>query len=186
MKRLYFAKKWPKMLVYLLILAVLLYIVFIWSNTELRRRLPIKFEEYVTASAQECGLDPYLVYAVISAESSFQTDAVSGAGAQGLMQLMPETASWIASRDGLETGDLLDAQVNIRLGCHYLAYLSARFDGDQTLILAAYNGGEGNVEGWLKKYSSDGKTLTNIPYKETAQYVKRVSTRYELYKKLYA
>ncbi|MBP5661660.1 MAG: lytic transglycosylase domain-containing protein [Clostridia bacterium] len=186
MKRLYLSRKWPKMLVYLLILAVLLYIVFIWSNTELHRRLPLKYEEFVTASAQECGLDPYLVYAVISAESSFEADAVSGAGAQGLMQLMPETAAWIASRDGLEGGDLLDAQVNIQLGCHYLAYLSQRFGGDITLVLAAYNGGEGNVDGWLKKYSSDGKTLTKIPYKETAQYVKKVSTRYELYTKLYA
>lgn len=181
----YFRRNMLKIIVMIVLLAVLLYVAFIWSNTEIKRRLPMKYEEYVTKYAQECGVDPYLVYAIISAESSFRPDAESSAGAVGLMQMMPATATWLTEKYGLPEGELTDPETSIRLGCYMLRYLSGRFGDDKTCLLAAYNAGEGNVSQWLEKYSPDGKTLTTIPYRETSNYVKKVTARYEIYQEIY-
>ncbi len=189
-KKGYFARNLPKIIITAIILAVLIYVAFFWGNAEIKRRLPIKYEEYVIKYAKEYDLDENFVYAIICAESSFRADAQSSAGAKGLMQLMPQTAKWLKEKYhmDLDENNLFDPETNIHFGCQYLKYLNERFDNDMTLVLAAYNGGEGNVRKWLKSsiYSSDGKTLTNIPYKETANYVKKVSTYYELYQKIYS
>ena len=133
--------------------------------------------------------DEYFIYAIICAESGFDNEAQSQVGAKGLMQIMPETAKWLKEKYKLDIDieNLFDPETNIHLGCQYISYLSGRFNNDMTLVLAAYNGGEGNVRKWLNNslYSSDGKSLQNIPYKETANYVKRVTTYYELYKDTY-
>jgi len=104
--------------------------------------------------------------------------------------LNDETAKWLKNKYkmDIDAENLFDAGTNIHIGCQYLKYLSGRFNDDKDLILAAYNGGEGNVRKWLNNslYSSDGKTLTKIPFKETANYVERVSTYYDLYKKIYS
>ncbi len=179
-----------KIIVLALLLAFLLYIAFIWSNTVIRQKLPIQYSEYVEASSSEFGLDKYLVYAIISTESGFDPAAESSAGAVGLMQLLPETARWITEKYDLDCDPaaLTDPQTNIRIGCCYFSYLLSRFNGDINLAVTAYNGGEGNVRQWLQdqKYSSDGKTLYAIPYKETSQYLSKVTIRYEIYQKLYA
>ena len=171
-------------------LAVLLYIAFIWSNTVIRQKLPIQYSEYVEASSEEFGLDKYLVYAIISTESGFDPAAESSKGAVGLMQLLPETARWITEKYDLscDPGALTDPETNIRIGCCYFSYLLSRFDGSTDLAVTAYNGGEGNVRQWLQNenYSSDGKTLYAIPYKETSRYLSKVTTRYEIYQKLYS
>lgn len=188
-KKSYFQRNLPKIIITALILAVLLYVTFFWGSTELRRRLPIKYEAEVKKYAQVYELEEAFVFAIICAESSFDANAESDVGAKGLMQLMPSTAQWLVDKYKLEADpDLLfDADTNILLGCQYLSYLNSRFDNDKALVLAAYNGGEGNVKKWLSNelYSPDGKTLTNIPYKETANYVEKVSTYYDLYKELY-
>ncbi len=188
-KKSFLKRNFPKIIITALILAILLYITFIWGSTELRRRLPIKYEAEVKKYSQVYDLDEAFVFAIICAESSFDKDAQSEAGAKGLMQLMPSTAEWLVEKYKLEADPnmLFDADTNILLGCQYLSYLNGRFDNDLALVLAAYNGGEGNVKKWLTNelYSPDGKTLTNIPYKETANYVKKVSTYYDLYKELY-
>lgn len=188
-KESYFKRNLPKIIITSIILAVLIYIAFFWGNTEIKKRLPIKYEAEVKKYSQIYGLDEYFVYSIICAESSFDNEAESSVGAKGLMQMMPETAKWLKEKYKLEVdpNDLFDPETNILLGCQYLKYLNERFDGDMNLVLAAYNGGEGNVRKWLKStvYSPDGKTLTNIPYKETANYVKKVSTYYDLYKKVY-
>jgi soluble lytic murein transglycosylase-like protein len=108
------------------------------------------------------GVDPRLVHAVIWQESKYKNDAVSGVGAQGLMQLMPATAK----RFGCE--DSNDAESNVNAGVKYLRVLLKRFDGDVTLALAGYNAGEGNVD----KY--DGVP----PFGETQNYVRVITGRY--------
>ncbi|MDE6274722.1 MAG: lytic transglycosylase domain-containing protein [Clostridiales bacterium] len=126
---------------------------------------------------EESGVDISLVYAVAKAESGFDEEAQSRAGAMGLMQLMPATAEFICRTEGMtfELERLKEGEYNLTLGVKYLRYLLGRFSAEQT-ALAAYNAGEGVVAGWLKKreYSEDGKTLVDIPYPETAAYVKKV------------
>lgn len=179
-----------KIIVLALLLAFLLYIAFIWSNTVIRQKLPIQYSEYVEAASSEFGLDKYLVYAIISTESGFDPQAESSAGAVGLMQLLPDTARWIAEKYDLDCDPavLTDPETNIRLGCCYFSYLLSCFDGSIDLAVTAYNGGEGNVRQWLEnpRYSSDGKTLYAIPYQETSKYLSKVTTRYEIYQKLYS
>lgn len=138
--------------------------------------------------SQEYQLDPYLVTAVIYVESSWSTEAVSHKGALGLMQLMPDTAEWIAGKLGEEYDqDLVcEPDTNIRYGCWYLRFLLDRFPETAT-ALAAYNAGRNRVSSWLEdsRYSSDGELLTDIPYPETDQYVEKVQRAYEKYKELY-
>lgn len=113
-------------------------------------------------AAQAAGLDPRFVHAVIQQESRYQKQALSTAGAQGLMQLMPATAK----RFGCD--DPHDAAANIKAGTKYLAWLLKRFDGDVSLALAGYNAGEGAVD----KY--DGVP----PYNETQNYVRKIVANY--------
>lgn len=137
---------------------------------------------------KELGLDESLVYAVMKAESDFREDAVSAAGAVGLMQLMPSTAEYVCRMSGeiFAMERLKDGRYNLRLGCLYLKYLLDRFDEEET-ALAAYNAGEGIVAGWLKntEYSEDGKTLKSIPYTETAVYVKKIEKFQKKYRFFY-
>lgn len=150
---------------------------------------PRKYEELIDRYAEEYALDPARVLAVIYCESSFRPDAVSSAGAMGLMQIMPETGAWIAEKlnePGYEQGRLFDPETNIRYGCWYLNYLDGRFDGDLTKATAAYHAGGGKVDQWLADvaYSTDGETLENIPFKATNAYVRHVRQVYEKYKEI--
>ena len=115
-------------------------------------------EKSIQQAAAKYNLSPGLIRSVIRAESNFQADAVSSAGAKGLMQLMPETAK------ELGVTNPFDIQQNIDGGSRYLRQLLDRFGGDLKLALAAYNAGPGAVE----QYNG------NVPYAETRQYVKRV------------
>lgn len=127
---------------------------------------------------QKSGLPSALVYAVIKAESSFREDAVSRAGAVGLMQIRPATAEFICTRQGIafESALLKEGSYNISVGCMYLKYLIERFTVLET-ALAAYNAGEGKVRSWLKNsdFSADGIVLRKIPYPETQEYIKKVA-----------
>lgn len=151
---------------------------------------PVKYENQIIKYSQKYNLEPCLVAAVIRTESNFNVKAVSHKDAKGLMQIMPDTALWIAenmqlSNFNMET--LYDTEVNIAMGCWYLDNLNTEFNGDMNLVLAAYNGGRGNVQKWLKdkEYSNDGKSLNLIPFEETDKYVKKVNTNYNIYLKLY-
>ena len=140
----------------------------------------------VNSASIEFGIDKALILAVIKVESDFDEQALSKKGAVGLMQLMPQTAHYVALLNGIEYDSLFNPALNVRLGAAYLKYLFARFC-DLTLVLAAYNAGEGRVCEWLKnkEYSKDGKTLARIPFEQTRNYVKRVKTRYNLYSLIY-
>ena len=158
------------------------------SNWMARFRYPQKYMEYVEPYAREYGLEENFVLAVIFAESSFDPEAVSHAGARGLMQLMPDTGAWLAGKldmENVDADDLFDPATNIRLGCYYLSYLEERLE-DRELVLAAYNAGMGNVRKWLQdERYSDGVQLLSIPIKETENYVEKTLRTYEKYEELY-
>ena len=143
----------------------------------------------ITANAGD--LDPALVLAVIMAESRFDETAISRAGAQGLMQLMPNTAADIARRMGntdFAPYHVWDSDTNIRMGMFYLNWLKTRYNGNIELALAAYNAGLGNVDSWLAdpSLSADGVTLTHIPFPETENYIRRVNQFRRIYQILLA
>ena len=157
-----------------------------------RAQHPLLYSEIIVPYDMQQGLDPALVSAVILCESSFDPMAQSRLGARGLMQLMEETAGWIAHKlneDGAGYSfDLLyDPETNIRFGTWYLGYLSRRFNGDAKKIVCAYHAGQGNVDSWLKnpKYSADGVTLDVIPTEDTAAYAERVLRAQAVYRKYY-
>ncbi len=174
---------------FLLLAAYLIWRGFISEAIE-RRLYPLYYTDVVEASAGEFGLPPELVYAVILTESSFDADAVSSAGAKGLMQLTDDTNEWVAWRLGEESepSRIFEPGLNIRRGCYLLSYLYERFGGWNE-ALAAYNAGVGRVDGWLDDllYSSDQKTLIvdKLPIEETRSYIAKVLKSAEKYKKLY-
>ncbi|MBU3216581.1 lytic transglycosylase domain-containing protein [Clostridium estertheticum] len=174
-----------------LLILILLVIIVINIKSIFKNFYPIKYENKIITYSKKYNVDPYLVAAVIRTESKFDDKAVSNTGAYGLMQIMPDTAIWIAGNMKLKdfnTEKSFDPEINIAMGCWYLDDLNSEFNGDLELVLAAYNGGRGNVKKWLKnkEYSSDGKTLKNIPFGETDKYVKKVKINYRIYSKLYA
>ena len=151
---------------------------------------PLEYTEYVEKYARQYKLDNYMVYAVIKAESGFNSQAVSPREAKGLMQIMDSTGEWAAKKAGInefEKSMLLEPETNIKIGCWYLSNLLKQFDNDTVVALAAYNAGSGNVSKWLKdpEKSRDGKSLSIIPFEETENYVSRIQKYYKMYKKLY-
>jgi soluble lytic murein transglycosylase len=129
--------------------------------------------------AQQTGLDPALVLAVIQAESGGDPRAVSRAGAKGLKQLMPATAREVAGKAGIEldnTDCLFDPQLNVRLGTLYLAELRRLFNDDPYLYLAAYNAGPGNVDKWVLQNPglTSRQIIERVAFAETRAYVGRV------------
>lgn len=151
---------------------------------------PIKYPEYINKYSSKYDLSPYLVAAVIKTESNFNSNAKSNRDAQGLMQITPSTGEWVASemKMGKFHVEMLDdPETNINMGCWYLNNLKKEFNGNIDLVLAAYNGGRGNVQKWLSNTDSskDGKNLHYIPFKETDKYVKKVKVNYNIYKFLY-
>ncbi len=146
---------------------------------------PQEFSEQVNAASEKYGVPTEYIYAVIKVESDFNALAESHADAYGLMQITS-----VAYED--MTGEkatperMLDVGRNIDVGVKYLAYLNSVF-GDMNTAIAAYNAGPGNVSGWLadQRYSADGKTLSDIPFPETRNYLRRVNEALNTYIRLY-
>jgi len=150
-------------------------------NWYLRTRYPLEYEHIVQAHARNYDLDPALLAAVIYAESRFDPNVESPAGAVGLMQLLPETAEGIALRTGgtrFVVADLRDPEINVRYGSWYLDHLRDHYDGDLRLTLAAYHAGQGNVDRWLEEGSG-------IAFPETRDYVDEVERVRRVYAKAY-
>jgi soluble lytic murein transglycosylase len=152
--------------------------------------LPLAHEQTIREQANDKRLDPSLIAGVIYAESKF-SDATSPVGALGLMQLMPDTAHFIAQRSGgtrFTTEDLSTPDINIAYGSWYLRYLLDRYEGDEVLALAAYNGGMGNVDQWVAEAGARGERLrvADIPFPETREYVGRVLDARRDYRATYA
>ncbi len=178
-------KKWVKRL------AVLLIIIILFNTANIARLFfPVKYMDYIKNAANTYQIDPYLIMSMIKSESNFNHKAVSNQSAAGLMQIMEPTAQWLAERMKIEDfdyADITDPQLNIQMGCFYMAYLLDRYSGNVKTALAAYNAGEGTVNLWLadSNCSKDGKNLFYIPYPETRYYVNRVTQNIKIYRLLY-
>lgn len=152
--------------------------------------LPLRHDDIIRQQAADKGVDAALIAGVIYTESRFRDGQTSSAGALGLMQITPATAGDIARKSGgsaFEIEDLATPQVNISYGAYYLRYLLNRFAGDETLALAAYNGGEGNVDRWLAAATQRGEPfrVSGIPFRETREYVGRVREAERAYRARY-
>lgn len=153
---------------------------------------PLEYTATVERYADSNGVSPSLVYAIIRTESHFDAEAVSHAGARGLMQLMEDTFVWAQELDTegfekpLDTIELFDPEINVCYGTRVLRWLLEELSVPET-ALAAYNAGIGRVREWLQdpRYSADGKTLHTIPFPETAAYVQRVLSAQKQYQTLY-
>jgi soluble lytic murein transglycosylase len=151
---------------------------------------PLEYEDAITDEARRQGLDPALVAAVVNAESGFLPDSRSSQGAVGLMQLLPETARFVAGlpdRPSPSPDRLEDPAVNIAYGTRYLRYLVDRY-GTVPLALAAYNGGETNLSEWLDEAAVRGESLDiphDIPFTETRGFVTRVLDTAPIYRRTY-
>lgn len=153
-------------------------------------RYPLYYKDYIGEFSDKYDIDPYLVMSVINVESGYNKDAISSKEARGLMQIAESTGEWASNKleiDNYQKEMLFDPKLNIEFGTWYLKNLAGEFGGKRDLVLAAYNGGSGNVNKWLedKDYSSDGQRLDKIPFKETENYLKKVKSDYEMYQKLY-
>jgi soluble lytic murein transglycosylase len=147
---------------------------------------PIHYQAEIARVADDYGQDPYLVAAMVKTESGYDPTAESGAGAVGLMQLMPDTAEWVAARmhkweDG--SGPVLTDPVDsLDLGTWYLDYLGDLYGDGSLAAVAAYNGGLGNVDDWIEVAGGiESFGASDIPFPETREYVERV----ERYRRLY-
>jgi soluble lytic murein transglycosylase len=163
-----------------------------WADKAVKEvQLPLRHDDIIRQQASDKGLDPALIAGVIYAESRFR-DQTSQAGAKGLMQLMPETAAYIAEKSGgsaFVQGDLATPQVNISYGSWYLRHLLQKYDGREVLALAAYNAGDGKVDEWVAEASARGesfRTVRQIPFAETRHYVQGVLDARERYRREYA
>lgn len=152
--------------------------------------LPLKYATIIRAQAAQKHLDPALIAAVIYAETRFEP-RTSSTGAEGLMQIEPSTAEFLAHRSGGVTftvSDLGTPSVNIAYGSYYLRYLLSEYDGSKVLALAAYNAGETNVNGWLAQARAAHRRLTvaQIPIGQTRAYVAEVLSKQRAYRRHYA
>lgn len=181
---------------FLISVTIIVAIYFLISMPSVQRKFlyPFPYRTNVEFYSSKWHVDKYLTIAVMKVESNFQEAANSQSGAVGLMQIMPETAAWIAYQLGEQPEEithdlenLREPETNIRYGTWYLAELEDEFKGNDVLALAAYNAGRGNVHEWMEKnyWSEDFSDVDKIPYAETRDYVKRVLHCREKYSKLY-
>lgn len=153
---------------------------------DLERRFPLGFEPILRSQADTNNIDLAWALSIIRRESAFQTDALSPAGARGLMQIMPDTAAYIersgAGRTPNRSVDLNNPDHNIRLGTRYLADLLQRNGDNWLLATASYNAGYYRVQEWIPKESVPVDIwIETIPYQETRDYVKAVLTYQQIY-----
>ncbi len=169
---------WKIFCISLSAIVILLFAGSVW----LYSRFPAKYREQI----ENHYADWRYILAIVKAESDFDPKAISRTGACGLMQIMPQTATFVAEREKIEDFDLFRESDNLLIGCKYLLYLESKFS-DKKVALAAYNAGEGNVERWLNdaRYSSDGTTLFKVPFPETENYLIKVKKYYRIYRKIY-
>lgn len=165
-------------------------IVSMLQNVERNQALPLSDASIIREQAADKHLDPALIAAVIYAETKFDPRP-SPAGAQGLMQILPATAYYLAHLSGgitFTAGDLASPSVNLAYGSYYLRYLLNHYNGDEMLAVAAYNAGLTNVDEWVARAHAQGGQLSAeaIPFPETREYVRRVLAAQREYRATYA
>jgi soluble lytic murein transglycosylase len=157
------------------------------QDIDLEQRYPMPYRDIVLARSQEAGLDPAYVYGLIRQESRFVSDARSNVGASGLMQLMPNTARWVARKLSLDykPEQIVDPTVNVKLGTGYLKLVLDDFGGSQAMAAAAYNAGPNRPRRWREGPSVEPAIWAeNIPFNETRDYVKKVLSNAAVYASL--
>jgi soluble lytic murein transglycosylase len=147
-------------------------------------RFPLAYKSLLSSNAKKNVVDPAFVFAIARRESSFMRDAYSSAGAAGLMQLKPSTASYVAKSNVIRS-QLFKPEKNVKLATNYLSYLMKKSNGNPIVATAAYNAGFSRVVTWLpdKNMPADA-WIETIPYKETRNYVKAVMAYTEVYQQL--
>ncbi len=148
---------------------------------------PFPFSQLITSWAQQRGLNPLLVTALVRQESRFQPDIQSVVGAVGLMQVMPETAAWISEQLGGESYILDQPEDNVKFGTWYLDFTHQEYTNNSLFAVASYNAGPGSVATWIAEggYANADEFVEKIPYPETKNYVESVFGGYWNYLRLY-
>lgn len=189
----------PRMLSFLLLFVVTLIIIVVgysvynnYKDDAMHVLYPKKYEKFVTKYCEQYEVDQYLIYAMIKQESNFEPDVVSIDKARGLMQLTEPTFDWVKGKleddDTITFDDMFDPETNIRYGVYLVSYLDKKFATDTIdNIVIAYHAGMNITSKWLanEEYSSDGKNLDAIPYKDTEFHLKKVKKYYKNYVSAY-
>ena len=149
--------------------------VFLFSDDGVSLILPEGFPDLVAKSSSEYNVEKGMIYSIIKAESAFNHRAVSGAGAVGLMQLMPPTAKDIAKNAKIGSYDMKVPSDAIRFGTFYLSWLNRYCKGNFRDMVAGYNAGAGNVIKWRKQFAASDEDLftEQVPFEETRSYILR-------------
>ncbi len=182
----------PALIAVLILLAMLLTAWTIGTNWN-KYAYPTEHFELIQSECEVAEIDPYLVCAIIKAESGFDETAISPVGAIGLMQVMPDTAVWILEKNNVHNDeivnlDLQNPEENITIGIKYLDFLLDYWQGDLEIAVASYNAGQNKVSEWINNETWDGtlENVEDIPYSETRNYVAKVFKYYEKYLEEYA
>lgn len=185
-------KRLAKFLIILIIFLLLYFVLFKVVELDkiiMKKIYPLKYSEYVEKYSKEYDIDPYMVYAIIKAESNFNENAKSASNAVGLMQIMEATAIETANKMNLNVAeeDLFDPELNISIGLKYFSNLLNKYNDNYYLAIIAYNAGIGNVDKWIADgtIKEDASDIENVPFKETNNYVRKILRDYEIYKDLY-
>ncbi len=183
----YISKYIKSNVISILLLAVFVLLLFLQPYYIKLYFRPVKYREIISKEAEASSIDSNLLAALIFVESGFNSDALSSRGAVGLMQIMPETADWIAEQKKLEDfsiSDLYNPQINIEFGSWYFSHLLEKFDDNLNLALAAYNAGQGNVSKWIES-GWDGKMeeKRSVPFGETDDFIRKVLKTRSFYQK---
>ena len=163
-----------------------------WTSDYAQRKFVYtwQYNREIHSYSAKYRVDPFLVVAIVKNESGFKPEAKSKPGALGLMQIMPETGSWIAKTTDFPNFKdklLLLPELNIKFGCWYLGELEHEFKGNEILTLAAYNAGRGTVKEWMEDNGWDFyfDDPAQIPFVDTRKYVQKVLWDRSRYEELY-
>lgn len=159
----------------------------VWHRIDLENH-PVRFAEYVTKYAEEYGVPEYILYAVIKTESNFESNKFSENGEVGLMQISPETFTWLLTltRENLEPGILYDPETNIRYGAYMLSYLYTEYSRWNTVFAVLY-AGQDTIDRWMtdQNLTDELGNLITFPDENTREYVETVNKTMDTYKELY-
>jgi len=178
---------------FFIIIAIVLVVFVLFNvikvqNVLLKIIFPIKYEQYVQKYSREYEIEENLIYAIIKAESNFESKIESNKNAKGLMQIIYSTGQEVAESIDLEITEeeLYNEEININIGTKYISNLIQKYNNKE-LALAAYNAGTGNVDKWIEQgiLNKDGNNIEKIPFKETNNYVRKVIRNYRIYNDLY-
>lgn len=183
-------RKW--LLLLLVLVTVLLGGWRLWNTDAVQMRFVYMwdYQQDIITYSEKNNVDPFLIAAIIKNESNFKHKAVSGVGAVGLMQIMPDTGRWIAEQMGLadyKDSDLYQTRTNIRMGCWYVGELEHEFQHNLVLLMIAYNAGRGQTHDWMQEngWDYDFNDIKAIPYADTREYVAKVLQDRDKYYLLY-